>query len=214
MILLLGLCFSISATLVLQGCSSDEKTAPETKEENSAEIDYHTCTMHPSVKEKEPGTCPICAMDLTPVFKETAQVDLQTSHEEYAHENEIDYHTCTMHPSVKQKEPGKCPICSMDLVSVYKEGGSPQAKAGDRQVRTVNVPLYQQQLIGVQLDTVKLRSASKTMRAIGHVAFNERKIATVSLKFSGWTEKLYVDYTGQFVKKGQPLFDIYSPELV
>ena len=59
LILLLGLCFSISATLVLQGCSSDEKTAQETKEENSAEIDYHTCTMHPSVKEKEPGTCQV-----------------------------------------------------------------------------------------------------------------------------------------------------------
>lgn len=213
-ILFLGLCFSISATLVLQGCSSDEKTAQKTKEENSAEVDYYTCTMHPSVKEKEPGTCPICAMDLTPVFKETAQIDLQTSHEEHAHENEIDYYTCTMHPSVKEKEPGKCPICAMNLVSVYKEGGAPQTDAADSQVRTVNVPLYQQQLIGVQLDTVKLRPASKTIRAIGHVAYNERKIATVSLKFSGWTEKLYVDYTGQFVKKGQPLFDIYSPELV
>ncbi len=163
MILLLGLCFSISATLVLQGCSSDEKTAQETKEENSAEIDYYTCTMHPSVKEKEPGTCPICAMDLTPVFK---------------------------------------------------EGGAPQTDAADKQVRTVNIPLYQQQLIGVQLDTVKLRTVAKTIRTVGNVAYNETKLATINLKFSGWIEKLYVNYTGQFVKKGQPLFEIYSPELV
>lgn len=214
LILLLGLCFSITTTLVLQGCSSDKKTAQKSEEENLSEIDYYTCTMHPSVKEKEPGTCPICAMDLTPVFKETAQVDLQTGHEGHAHENEIDYYTCTMHPSVKQKEPGKCPICAMDLVPIYKEGSVPQTDTGDKQARTVNVPLFQQQLIGVQRDTVKLQRVAKTIRTVGHVDYNETRVATINLKFSGWIEKLYVDYTGQFVKKGQALFEIYSPELV
>ena len=127
---------------------------------------------------------------------------------------EVDYYTCTMHPSIKQKNPGKCPICAMDLVPIYKEGSAPQKEAADKQVRTVNVPLYQQQLIGVQWDTVKLRSVTKTIRTVGHVTFNETRVATINLKFSGWLEKLYVDFTGQFVKKGQPLFDIYSPELV
>ena len=127
---------------------------------------------------------------------------------------EVDYYTCTMHPSIKQKNPGKCPICAMDLVPIYKEGSSPQKDVRDNQVRTVNVSLYQQQLIGVQRDTVKLRSVSKTIRTVGHVAYNETRVATINLKFSGWLEKLYVDYTGQFVKKGQPLFEIYSPALV
>ncbi len=124
---------------------------------------------------------------------------------------EVDYYTCTMHPSVKQKEPGKCPICAMDLVPVYKEGKTTEEK---KPLRLVNIPLYQQQLIGVQRDTVKFRNVSKIIRTVGHVDFDETKVATVSLKFSGWIEKLYVDYTGQFVKKGQPLFEIYSPELV
>ena len=127
---------------------------------------------------------------------------------------EVDYYTCTMHPSVKQKKPGKCPICAMDLVPIYKEGNAPQTDAGDKQVRTVNVPLYQQQLIGVQRDTVKLQNVAKTMRTVGHVDYNETRVATINLKFSGWIEKLNVDYTGQFVNKGQPLFEIYSPELV
>ncbi len=127
---------------------------------------------------------------------------------------EVDYYTCTMHPSVKQKEPGTCPICAMDLVPVYKDSGAPEKDTADKKVRTVNIPLYQQQLIGVQRDTVKRRSVSKTIRTIGHVAYNERKIAAINLKFSGWIEKLHVDYTGKFVKRGQPLFDIYSPELV
>ena len=127
---------------------------------------------------------------------------------------EVDYYTCTMHPSVKQKDPGKCPICAMDLVPVYKEGGAPQTRPENKRVRTVNIPFYQQQLIGVQRDTVKVRQVAKTIRTLGHVDYDETKIATVSLKFSGWIEKLHVDYTGQFVKQGQPLFDIYSPELV
>ncbi len=66
----------------------------------------------------------------------------------------------------------------------------------------------------MQRDKVKLRPVAKTIRTVGHVAYNETKLATINLKFSGWIEKLYVDYTGQFVKRGQPLFDIYSPELV
>ncbi|MFQ5650821.1 MAG: efflux RND transporter periplasmic adaptor subunit [bacterium] len=127
---------------------------------------------------------------------------------------EVDYYTCTMHPSVKVKKPGTCPICAMDLVPVYQAGAGPQTGAKDKQVRTVNIPLYQQQLIGVQRDTVKLRPVAKTIRTVGHVTFNERKIAAVNLKFSGWIEKLYVNYTGQLVTQGQPLFDIYSPELV
>ncbi|MEE9170279.1 MAG: efflux RND transporter periplasmic adaptor subunit, partial [bacterium] len=79
---------------------------------------------------------------------------------------------------------------------------------------TVSIPLYQQQLIGVQWDTVKIRQVNMTIRTVGHVAYNESQIASVNLKFSGWIEKLYVDYTGQFVRKGQPLFEVYSPELV
>ncbi|NIR49519.1 efflux RND transporter periplasmic adaptor subunit [candidate division KSB1 bacterium] len=215
LILILGLSFSITTILMLQGCSSGEKTAQEAEEENLSEIDYYTCTMHPSVKQKEPGKCPICSMNLVPVYEAEQPVSREESEpENHEHAGEIDYYTCTMHPSVKQKEPGKCPICAMDLVPIYKKGSAPQTESGDKQVRTVNVPLYQQQLIGVQRDTVKSRPVAKTIRTVGHVAYNETRVATINLKFSGWIEELYVDYIGQLVKKGQPLFDIYSPELV
>jgi multidrug efflux pump subunit AcrA (membrane-fusion protein) len=148
------------------------------------------------------------------VIPETRGIKYVSGENGGAGEGEIDYYTCTMHPSVKDKEPGKCPICAMDLVPIFKEGAEQQTGAADKQVRTVNISLYQQQLIGVQRDTVKLRSVAQTIRTIGHVAYDETRIATVNLKFSGWIEKLYVDYTGQLVKKGQSLFDIYSPELV
>ena len=91
---------------------------------DGGEIEYWTCTMHPSVKMKGPGKCPICAMDLVAVKKQAAATeqehDLQPVTNE---EGEIEYWTCTMHPSVKMKEPGKCPICAMDLVPVRKESG-------------------------------------------------------------------------------------------
>ncbi len=129
-------------------------------------------------------------------------------------EGEIDYYTCTMHPSVKERDPGTCPICAMDLVPVYKGGVEPEHEIGKKEPRTVDITLYQQQLIGVQFDTVKAISADKTIRTVGIVAYDERKLAAVNLKFSGWIEKLFVDYTGKRVKKGGPLFAIYSPELV
>ncbi|MFQ5604392.1 MAG: efflux RND transporter periplasmic adaptor subunit [bacterium] len=213
---LLGLAAAllIAAGLFFFACSS-EKTGRDPVGTSAADIDYYTCTMHPSVKQMVAGTCPICAMNLTPVYKtEQPIAQMHIDPTEHEHSSDIDYYTCTMHPSVHEKQPGKCPICAMNLVPVYKEGDEPQPDAGDKQVRTVKVSLYQQQLIGVQRDTVKIRVVQKTIRTTGRVVYDETKIATVNLKFSGWLEELYVDYVGQFVKQGQPLFAVYSPELV
>lgn len=201
------LIFVAAISTFFYSCAKGEKAESSVEIESPAEVDYYTCTMHPSVKHKEPGKCPICAMNLVPVYKASALPQMKTY-------EEIDYYTCTMHPSVRQKEPGKCPVCAMDLVPVYKEGAAPQSEFGHKKIRTVNIPLYQQQLIGVQRDTVKVRPVAQTIRTVGHVVYDETKIATINLKFSGWMAKLYANYTGQFVKKGLPLFDIYSPELV
>jgi Cu(I)/Ag(I) efflux system membrane fusion protein len=100
------------------------------------------------------------------------------------------------------------------FVSAEGAGTTRPAQTKSSSVQTVNVPLYQQQLIGVQRDTVRLMATAKTIRTIGHVAYAETQVAAINLKFSGWIEKLYADYTGKFVRKGEPLFDIYSPELV
>lgn len=129
-------------------------------------------------------------------------------------EGKVDYYTCTMHPSVRGKDPGNCPICAMNLKPVYKEGSVPTTLDTGKVMRTVSIPPFQQQLIGIQWDTVKVRQAKKVIRTIGHVVYNESQVASVNLKFSGWIEKLYADYAGQFVGKGEPLFEIYSPELV
>ncbi len=71
-----------------------------------------------------------------------------------------------------------------------------------------------QQLIGVQYGTVEYQTISKSLRAVGKVAYDETKMSRINPKIEGWIENVYVDFTGKLVQKGQPLLSIYSPDLV
>lgn len=79
---------------------------------------------------------------------------------------------------------------------------------------TVEIPVDRQQMIGVKTVEVTVRPLQKAIRTVGRIEYDERKLATVNAKFEGWIEKLHVDYAGRPVKKGEPLAEIYSPELV
>jgi Cu(I)/Ag(I) efflux system membrane fusion protein len=78
----------------------------------------------------------------------------------------------------------------------------------------VEISPEQQRLIGVKTVKVTQKPLQKVIRTVGRVEADERKLATVNTKIEGWIEKLYVDYTGRYVKKGEPLAEIYSPELL
>ena len=78
----------------------------------------------------------------------------------------------------------------------------------------VEISPEQLQLIGVKTVKVALKSLQKVIRTVGRIEVDERKLATVNTKIEGWIEKLHVDYTGRYVKKGEPLAEIYSPELL
>lgn len=98
-----------------------------------------------------------------------------------------------------------------------KEAPQPQkqdaAEAEVVETPTVEIEPEKQQLIGVRIFEVAVKPMKKTIRTVGRISYDERKFATVNTKFEGWIEKLYVDYTGKFVKKGEPLAELYSPEL-
>ena len=79
---------------------------------------------------------------------------------------------------------------------------------------TVEIPTDRQPLIGMKSVAAAVRPLSRTIRTVGRVEYDERRFRTVNAKFEGWIEKLYVDYTGRPVKKGEPLADLYSPELL
>lgn len=79
---------------------------------------------------------------------------------------------------------------------------------------TVEIPLDKQQLMGVKTVAVSYLPLQKTLRTVGRVEYDERRLTTVNTKIEGWIERLYVDYTGKYVRKGDPLVAIYSPELL
>jgi Cu(I)/Ag(I) efflux system membrane fusion protein len=92
----------------------------------------------------------------------------------------------------------------------------PQASQEEVTVETpqVEISSEQQRLIGVKTVKVSLKSIQKVIRTVGRIEADERKQTTINTKIEGWIEKLYVDYTGRYVKKGEPLVEIYSPELL
>jgi len=122
-------------------------------------------------------------------------------------QSEIDYYHCGMHPQITSDKPGKCPICGMTLTPVYKT--NLQHNDGIVQIDPAMV-----QNIGVKTEIVMQRKLTHTIRTTGRVDYDETKQTYITTKFSGWIEKLYVDYTGKPVQKGQLLFEVYSPELV
>ncbi len=125
-----------------------------------------------------------------------------------------------MHPAYKSDKPGIAPDCGMKLEPVYADSGSPAAAAsagGDLStmpVGTVQITPEKQQLIGVKYGEVERRGGSRTIRAVGKIAFDETRIQHVHTKVEGWIDQVFVDYTGQLVNKGQPLMTIYSPDML
>jgi len=97
-------------------------------------------------------------------------------------------------------------------------GPQPQPKVENEQTGqeapTVEIPIDKQQLMGVKVVEVAVKSLQKTIRTLGRIEYDERRMSTINMKFEGWIEKLHVDYTGRYVKKGEPLAEIYSPELI
>ena len=86
-------------------------------------------------------------------------------------------------------------------------------EAAKQETPTVEIPLEKQQLIGVKTAQVSARPLEKIIRTVGRIEYDERKLATINTRYEGYIEKLHADYAGRYVKKGDPLAEIYSPEL-
>ena len=110
-----------------------------------------------------------------------------------------------MHPWIVRDEPGQCPVCGMDLQPVSVSG---------QEEGTVRIDPVTQQNIGVRTSTVEVASLPRTARTTGRFEASAQGQVAVSPKISGWVERLHVNYEGARVRKGEPLFELYSPELV
>jgi len=128
-----------------------------------------------------------------------------------AEEPEILYWTCGMHPSVRADEPGKCPICNMDLVPVTKEE-EPAADSGGAVELVIGTEAAR--LARISTAVVTRMMLSLEIDAPGEIAYDETRTAVISPRVGGWIERLHADETGMELRKGDPLVEIYSPELV
>jgi RND family efflux transporter MFP subunit len=124
-----------------------------------------------------------------------------------------------MHPQVIQDKPGNCPICGMKLTPIRKQaGGTETGTAQHTEIssaapQTISIDPATIQKMGVRTGTVIRGPLRRIVRTVGTIEFDETALAEVSTKFRGWIEKLYVDATGKQMHRGEPLFEIYSPEL-
>jgi len=131
------------------------------------------------------------------------------THVHAAESGEKQLYTCGMHPQVIQDHPGNCPICGMKLTPMRRSSGGTNAMS----FSTITIDPVTVQNMGFRSALVTRGALERTVRTYGSIDFDETHLADVTTKFKGWIEKLYVDTTGQQVHRGDPLFDIYSPDL-
>ncbi len=124
-------------------------------------------------------------------------------------ERKILYWYDPMHPAYKSDKPGIAPDCGMDLVPKYADDGGQDMAAG-----TVNIGAGKQQAMGVRTTVVEQKPVVRDIRTTAQIVPDETRIAHIHVKVSGFVEKVYVDFVGQMVKKGQPVFTLYSPDMV
>src|SRR4051812_13193973 len=128
------------------------------------------------------------------------------------------FYTCGMHPQVVQDHPGNCPICGMKLTPVRKPAGPATARPGGTnppspESSSIEVDPVTIQNMGIRTAAVMRGPLRRAIRTVGVIDYNETALADVTTKFKGWVEKLEVNATGQLVMQGDPLFEIYSPDL-
>ena len=190
--------------------------APATGPAPAAATGKYLCPMHGSVVADQPGNCPKCGMKLEPVPAALLTGDVKTPG------GGPPVYFCPMHPTTVSDKTGECPICGMDLEPIpdaLKAGWAhpPGGRAAGAAVpgrSSVTLTPERRALLGVRSVEVREARIDRTIRTIGRVAVDERRLAHVHTKFEGYVERLYVDFTGKYVKKGDPLLAIYSPELV
>jgi len=126
-------------------------------------------------------------------------------------------YTCSMHPFIIRDAPGACPICGMALTPVKAAGSDGMSGAGQEAggaAEGIRIDPVTLQNMGVRTEKVAKRSLRRTIRTVGLVTVADDRQFSVNTKVEGWVERLHVNQQGQPVKKGQPLLEIYSPELV
>ena len=161
---------------------------------------YWYDSMNPARRSDKPGKAPD-GMDLVPMY-----VEEQTKPKE----RKILYWYDALYPATRSDHPGKAPD-GMDLVPMYSDTDESMENMPSG---TVKITATKQQLTGVRTGVVQRQPLTRTIRAVAQVQVDETKIARIHVKTAGWVERVNADFAGKLVRKGEPLFSLYSPDLV
>ena len=167
----------------------------------------YQCPMHPTITSEHPGDCPICGMKLLEVkgaAKTAATSGTAT--------RKILFYRSPMNPNQTSPTARKDEM-GMDYLPVYQDeaqGGGPSVDG----LATVTIDPARQQLIGLQIAPVTRGSVSGSWRTVGRVEVDPTRVRKTNVKVEGYIEQLFVDFVGRPVRRGQPLFSLYSPSLL
>ncbi len=198
--------FFIVASLFFLGCTdgvesgSDNNLKPPHAHNEKT---YFTCAMHPKVKLKQPGKCPICHMNLTKVtVKKTDALAVNNG------ETQKFKWQCKEFPDVSSESAAVCPLDGSQMVKVQIK--EPVGRIVGRVVlRDVQLNHFRPDYFEV----TKMKM-NKNIRLLGSVIPSEEKESSIPARVGGRIERVYVKSTGSFIRKGDPVVDIYSPKLI
>jgi len=184
--------YVINHTELLHKHGSEEKT-------------QYYCPMHPQIVQDKPGSCPICGMTLVPMDRNKGAGDKKVT---VIKKKKILYKS-TMNQGEISDKAGKDSM-GMEMVPFEVDENPDTGPAG---LASIHVSRDNRALLGLKFEKVERRNLYREIRATTKIAADETRMFKVTTKVSGWIEELYANQTGMFIRKGDPLFRVYSPDL-
>jgi Cu(I)/Ag(I) efflux system membrane fusion protein len=188
--------YIIGIVILFQSCSQKKNSSEHQEDGHTHDTiqmkEEYVCPMFcDSTVHDKSGICPVCGMGFEKVKKETK------------------VYTCPMHPEIIRDKPGQCPICGMDLVEKIENTG-----AGKLGLGAVIKPVNETVLASIKTIKPERKELEQIVEAMGYIAYNPKNTKSISVRYSGRIEKLYIKYNYQSITKGQKIMEIYSPDLI
>lgn len=136
-------------------------------------------------------------------------VNCQNDKEHEVNHEGDSYYTCPMHPSVRSDSPGSCPVCNMSLIKVEVQAKSHENHKGN----FIVLNQEQQYVAGIKVEKIMYRNLLSTAAMLGTVTIDQENVTSINSRVSGRIEKLIFTTSGQYIRKGEPIYEIYSEQL-
>jgi multidrug efflux pump subunit AcrA (membrane-fusion protein) len=169
---------------------------------NGRRILYYVDPMHPAYKSDKPGVAPDCGMTLEPVYADDGPTTGTSGRKTL-------YYRDPQQPDYRADKPGLNPETGNTLEPVYADAPQLTVPPG-----SIKISPERQQLIGIRFATVEMGGGPRVIRTVGKVSADETRVGHVHTRIEGWIDKVFVDFTGDIVKKDEPMLTIYSPEML